>query len=340
GRKKREDKGMLKSELSEYQIHFVSSLMQSTARQVKGVIMTVKKALEIAIDNGVIEEGQISESRLQAILKERGMNKAALDSDTPSIRMKSNHPNHCHIFDASICIQYYLKKGKGLAILDERDFREKKPKNFAKIKQRLIRMVLVDHCSGTIFVKYYVAAGESQSITFDFLSSAWHGLGHDQFPFRGVPFFLLMDAGSANIAKGILAMLEALEIEIPKNMPHNPRRQGSAEGAQNIVERDFECTLHLEPAYTIDELNAWARDWMIHFNGSRIHTRHKMTRTQCWLKITPEQLRECPSDEVLQLVYSEPEFERTVAQDNTITIDTVCYPLKHIPGIRPRVKVT
>ncbi|NVD26271.1 hypothetical protein HTZ97_16775, partial [Desulfuromonas acetoxidans] len=188
GRKKREDKGMLKSELSEYQIHFVSSLMQSTARQgKKGVIMTVRRALEMAIDNHVIEAGQISESRLQAILKERGMNKAALDSDTPSIRMKSNHPNHCHIFDASICIQYYLKKGKGLAILDERDFREKKPKNFAKIKQRLIRMVLVDHCSGTIFVKYYVAAGESQSITFDFLSSAWHGLGHDQFPFRGVP---------------------------------------------------------------------------------------------------------------------------------------------------------
>jgi len=339
GRKKRQDKGALKSGLSEYQLQYVSALMQATERQVKGVIMTVEKALEIAVDNDVIQPGQVSASRLQSILKERSMNKAALDSDTPSIRMKSLHPNYCHIFDASICIQYRLKKGKGLAILDERDFRAKKPKNFDKIKQRLIRMVLVDHYSGTIFVKYYVAAGENQRITYDFLTSAWRGIGHSQYPQHGVPFHLLMDAGSANIAKGILAFLKALEIKIPLNMPHNPRRQGSAEGAQNIVERQFECTLHLEPAYTIEELNAWAHDWMVHYNATRIHSRHKMTRTACWLKIQREQLRELPEDSLLHEIYSEPVITRTVRQDKTITIDNEDYQLKDIPGIRPKVTV-
>jgi len=338
-RKKRCDKGSLKSGITDEQLQYISSLMQTTARQVKGVIMPVHKALEIAVNNGIIEQGQISESRLQSLLKERDMNKEALDAESPCIRMRSLHPNHVHIFDASICIQYYLRNGKGLTILDERDFREKKPKNFAKIKQRLIRMVLVDHFSGVLFVKYYVALGENKAITYDFLCSAWLGLGLEKYPFRGVPFVLLMDAGSANIAKSILSMLEALEISIPKNMPHNPRRQGSAENAQNIVERQFESTLHLEPAYTIEELNEWVQDWLVSFNALRIHSRHGMTRTQCWLTIKQNQLRERPSLEVMHELFSEPIFERTVRQDNTITIDSVDYKLKYIPGIRPNLKV-
>ncbi len=338
-RKKRSDKGILKSGVSEYQLHYISTLLQTTARQVKGVIMTVEKALEIAIDNGIFQPGQISVSRLQDLLRERGLNKEALDAASPSINMRSEHPNQVHIFDASICIQYYLKKGKGLAILDERDFREKKPQNFAKIKHRLIRMVLVDHFSGALFVKYYLAAGESSAITYDFLCTAWRGLGLEKFPFRGVPKFLLMDAGSANIAKSILAMLKALEIEIPKNMPHNPRRQGAAEVAQNIVERCFECTLHLEPAYEISELNEWVQDWLVAFNGTKVFTRHKMTRIQCWLQIQPDQLRELPSQKVMQELFAYPLVERTVQQDNSISFKSDFYSLKHVPGIRPKLKV-
>jgi len=338
-RKQRADKGLSKSGITEIQLQYVSTLLQTTARQNKGVIMPVEKALQIAQDNGIIDPGQISVSRLQQLLKERNMNKEALDSDRASIRMASEYPNQVHIFDASICIQYYLKKGKGLMLLDERDFREKKPKNMAKIKQRLIRMVLADHFSNTIFIKYYVAAGECQEITYDFLCSAWRGLGEEKFPFRGVPDFLLMDAGSANIAKGIMELLRALEIKTPENMPHNPRRQGSAECAQNIVERWFESTLHLEPAYTIEQLNQWAQDWMIHFNATHIHTRHGMPRTNCWLQIKAEELRELPVQKVLHELYSEPLVTRTVKQDNTIDFQTDAYRLKHIPGIRPKVKV-
>jgi hypothetical protein len=340
GRKSRKDKGELKSGLTGEQLKHVSALMQETSREVKGVILPVSEALQIAVDNGVIAPGQISEARLQAILRDKEMNAAALDSTDPSIRMASLHPNHVHVFDASICIQYYLKSGKGLRIIDERDYREQKPTNMAKIKQRLFRMILVDHFSHFIFPRYYVAAGENQQTTYDFLTNAWRGGHHEKLPFRGVPKFLLMDAGSANIAKGILNLIERLEIEIPKNMPHNPRRQGSAEVAQNIVETHFEARLRLEPATTIEELNAWAIDWAAGWNASRIHRRHKSTRSACWLTIRQEQLRDLPADEILQDLYAEPEVERTVAQDNTISFRAQSYRLKHIPGIRPGKKVT
>ena len=338
GRRKRCDNGTCR--LNEQQIQFVSSLVQTTAREVKGTILPVSEALAIAEDNGVIEPGWISVGRMQSILREREMNAAALNSITPSIRMASLHPNHVHIFDASPCIQYYMKTGKGLGFMDERDFREKKPKNFKAIKERIWRMVLVDHFSHYLFVKYYIAQGENAMMTFDFLASAWRGGLHEKSPFRGVPQYMLMDAGSANTAKGILGLLERLEIETPENLPHNPRRQGSAEGAQNIVETHFEARLRLEPATNIDELNAWVTDWLVHWNSMKKHRRHGMTRAACWMTITKEQLRELPSDEILRDLYAEPEVTRTVGQDNSISFRGQPYRLKHIPGIRPGKQVT
>ncbi|MBI5550713.1 MAG: hypothetical protein HY911_04335 [Desulfobacterales bacterium] len=337
GRRRRCDAGTCT--LTDDQLRFCSTLIQTTAREVKGSILPVSEALEIAVDNGVITPGQISEERLTALLREREMNGAALDAPTPCIRMASLHPNHVHVFDASICIQYYLKNGRGLGFMDERDFREKKPENFAKVKERLFRLILADHFSHYLFVKYYQTSGENALMTFDFLTSAWRGGLHEKAPFYGVPLFLLMDAGSANIAKAILALIERLDIEIPKNMPHNPRRQGSAECAQEIVETHFEARLRLEPATTVEELNAWVNDWLVRWNGTKKHRRHGMTRTACWLTIKQEQLRELPSDEILRDLYAEPEVTRMVNPDYTISFRNEIYRLKHVEGIGPRKQV-
>ncbi len=337
GRKKRSDSGSCR--LNDEQIRYVSSLIQNTAREVKGTILPVGEALEIAEDNDIIPAGCVSVARMQAILREREMNPAALNSITPSIRMASLHPNHVHLFDASPCIQYYMKRGKRCGFMDERDYREKKPKNFKEIKDRIWRMILCDHFSHHLYVKYYIAKGENALMTFDFLTSAWRGGHHAKSPFRGVPQYLLMDAGSANTARGILAFLKHLEIEIPENMPHNPRRQGSVEVAQNIVETHFEARLRLEPATSIDDLNEWAMDWLVHWNGNRKHRRHGMTRTACWLTITEEQIRDLPTDDILRDLYAEPEVTRTVRPDNTISFRGEEYRLKHIEGIRPRKKV-
>jgi len=339
GRAARTDKGTLKSGLTNQQLQFVSTLISESARQVKGTIMPLSVALQMAIDNEVIAPGQISEARLQAILREREMNSTALNAVEPSIKMASLHPNHVHVFDASICIQYYLKNGKGLRMIDARDYNEKKPANMGKIKNHICRMVLVDHFSHHLFVKYYIVKGENAQMTFDFLCSAWRGGHHEKMPLRGVPFYLLMDAGSANIAKGILALLERLEIEIPKNMPHNPRRQGSAECAQELVETHFESKLRFEPATTVEELNTWVLDWLAYYNASQIHRRHNMSRSACWLGIKEEQLRDLPGDAILRDLYAEPEVERTVAADNTISFRGETYRVKHVEGIRPGKKV-
>ncbi len=341
GRKRRVDKGSLKCGLSDEALHHVSAQIQLSAREVKGVIRPVSVALRSAIKAGVIAQGQVSEARLQAILRERDMGRAALNAPDPSIRMASLHPNHVHIFDASICIQYYLKGEKGLRIMDERDYREKKPANIAKVaKERLLRMILTDHFSHLIFLKYYLVAGENQETTFDFLCSAWQGGGHEKLPFRGVPLYLLMDAGSANVAKPIMNLLRRLEVETPANMPHNPKRQGSAECAQNIVETQFESGLRFEPATSLDQINAWAMDWTAWWNASRIHRRHGQTRTACWLQhIRQEHLRDLPPAEILQALYAAPPQSRIVRQDNTISFNSRIYKVKCIEGIRPGKEV-
>lgn len=339
-RKKRADKG--KCGLTDEQITFVSALIHTSAREIKGTIMDVETALAIAEENNIIEPGTVSVSRMQTILKEREMNAAALNTPEPHIQMRSLHPNHVHVFDASVCIQYYLKGRKGLRMMREDMFYKNKPDNFAKIKDRLIRYVLADHFSGVIWTKYYLAKGENQESLYDFLISAWSNGKHKRFPFRGVPFYVLMDAGAANTSKAILTLLERLEIEIPPSMPHNPRRQGAAEVVQNIVESKFESRLRFQPAHTVEDLNTWALDWCVGFNGTKIHSRHKMTRTECWLKIKQEQLRDLPSLEILHELFANPEEERTVTGRYSISFKTEEYDLRHIEGIVPnrsKVKV-
>ena len=338
-RKMRSDKG--DCELTDMQISFISAQIKVTARELKGPIMPVEKALIIAEDNGIIEQGAISVSRMQSILAERQMNAVAIRTPTPHIKMRSLHPNHVHIYDMSVCIQYYLKgKNKGFGIMREDIFYKNKFDNFAKVKKKLIRYVLVDHFSHWIWAKYYYTGGETQENLYDFLISAWEGGKHSKIPFRGVPFCALFDKGAANVSKAITVLLNRLDIKTPDSLPHNPRRQGSAEVAQNLVERWFESGLKIQSAHSVEDLNAWANDFCVWFNGTRKHDRHKMTRTECWLKIKKEQLRELPEKQILHYLYEKPGENRLVRGDYTISFcyknhDVREYNVKHIEGLQP-----
>ncbi|MBW2632276.1 MAG: hypothetical protein JRC90_11085 [Deltaproteobacteria bacterium] len=338
GRKKRLDKGAC--ELNDMQISFIAAQIQVTSRELKGPIMPVEKALIIAEDNGIVEPGAVSVSRMQSILAERQINKAAMKTPRPHIKMRSLHPNHVHIYDMSVCIQYYLKGKKGLRMMREDMFYKNKFENFAKVKRKLIRYVLVDHFSHFIYVKYYYTGGETQENLYDFLLSAWSGDKHPKIPFRGVPFYALFDKGAANVSKAITTFLNRLDIKTPDSLPHNPRRQGSAEVAQNLVECWFESGLRMQPAHSVEDLNAWAIDWCAWFNGTRKHSRHKMPRTECWLGIKKEQLRELPERQILHYLYEKPGENRLVRGDYTISFcyknhDVREYNVKHIEGIQP-----
>lgn len=324
--------------LNDQQILFVFTLIEKSARERKGAIMPVEVALEIAVDNGIIEPGSVSPSWMQTILRQRGMNAEALKAPVPRIQMRSLHPNHVHQLDASVCIQYYLQPGKPLEILPENIFYKNKFENFVKIKRKIIRWVLTDHYSGSIYVKYYQSKGERQEDLFDFLCSAW-GPKHEKYPFRGVPQLLMMDAGAANSSKAILAFLARLDVQIPPSMPENPARNGSVEKAQDIVERHFESKLRFQPASSIEELNEAAHDWAAGHNAIKKHTRHGMTRTGCWLRIMKEQLRELPGRDILVDLFANPEEDRTVTSRYSISYRGNEYDVRHLQDIRPNAKV-
>jgi len=339
-RKSRVDKGAIRSGLTRDQLQTVSAMLQTSARQNKGAILPVTEALRICEDSGKIQPGTISAGRLAAHLRDLAMGAKAMREPRPHIHMASLHANHVHVFDGSVCVQYYLKGG-GIGIMDERDFNEKKPVNCAKMKkQRLLRMMMVDHFSHYMFVKYYASDGESQLVIFDFLADAWLGGLHEKLPFRGLPKFLLMDAGSANISKSMMHMIKELGIEIPKNMPHNPRRQGSAECAHNIWETHFEARMVFDPAYDVDQLNAATRDYLVWWNSTLVHKRHSETRTNCWLRNVQGHLIDCPARELLQEAFAAPAKTRRVNGDYTISWENNVYRLAHIEGIRPGMTVT
>lgn len=251
--------------------------------------------------------------------------------------MRSLHPNYCHLVDVSVCIQYYLKNGK-LGIMDERDFYKNKPDSFAKIKQKLLRYVLTDHFSGAYLFKYYIAEGESRENLWDFLKWCWRIKGNPSLYLHGVPFYMLMDAGSAQKSHAMQNFFKGLGINTPKGKTHNPRRQGSVEGTHNIIERHFEPKLRICPAYSVEELNAWAEDYAIWHHASRKHTRHGMTRMESWMLIKPEQLRLMPDDEILNILYVEPEVACTV-RNYKFSFRGEEFNVKHLPGMHHNAKI-
>lgn len=336
-RKQREDKGMFKSGLTQDQIMYVAGLIYVTGRENKGPIMPVDEALEIALDNGIIARGQISVARMTAILRENQLDKNQMKAPPSHTEMRSLHPNYCHLADVSVCIQYYLKNGK-MGIMDERDFYKNKPDSFAKIKQKLLRYVLDDHFSGRYLFKYYVAEGESRENLWDFFKYCWRVKSHPGLNMHGVPFYVLMDANSAQKSHAMQNFFKGLGVLIPKGRPYNPRRQGAVETTHNIIERRFETKLRICPAFSVEELNAWAEDYMVWHHANRPHTRHGMTRLESWQLIQPEQLRIMPEDDVLNIIYTEPEVTCTV-RNYRFSFRGEDFNVKHLPEIHHNAKV-
>ncbi|MGD9809667.1 MAG: hypothetical protein AB7E76_02695 [Deferribacterales bacterium] len=332
GRQKRTDAG--KCTMNKHQIQFLHSLLMTTSRENKGAHMPMNEALRIAENNGVIEKGSVSVSTLNRILKDRQMDKKTMGTAKPAVQMRSLHPNHVHVVDSSVCIQYYLKDGQ-IGLRDEKSLYKNKIENFKQIKQRLLRYVLVDHYSGAIYVKYYYSSGETQADLFDFLISAWEEKS-GKLPFRGVPAQLLRDHGSANMSKTIMGWLKRLNVETPKSTPYQSQIQGAVERMHNFVEGSFESGLRLQPAHSLEDINTWVTDWCISINSERIHRRTKQSRNSLWMTIKPEQLINLPERKLLQDLFREPEVPRTVDAHYAIPFRTLDYDLRMIPGIIPR----
>jgi hypothetical protein len=334
GRKKRSDKGT--TSLTEQQITMLAGMGSTTARELKGPIMPTKLRYELMVSQGYLDPEEVTYDRACAILRERNLDKKGLMTPEPTCRMRSLHPNHVWLFDGSICVVYHMEK-KGMSIMDESDFYKNKLSNYAKIKLRVIRMTAVDHFSGMIFVKYYLADGENTGIIFDFLCSTFEDKGPGML--YGVPFLILCDAGSWNMSKPMMSFYENMNIELPPGMPKRKTRQGAVEVAHNLVETWFESRLRIQPAATVEQLNEWAIDWAIGFNAdpNRVHSRHQMTRAACWSMIKANELRTPPERDLMEYSLSYPAEERQVKGDYTITYRDRIYSVRQIQDIVPNL---
>ena len=198
----------------------------------------------------------------------------------------SDHPNHVWQFDVTNCLQYFFDdKGFG-----ERDQEMELDKNrllsaAKKIKKQLLRYVIVDHCTGAFYLRYFYATGEraedgercffeamrpkDELIERLYNDEAEITARKGQYKFHGVPFCVYADKGSISRAKKFQNLFDALHIRFDTHMPGNPRAKGMVEGLMRIINR-FEARLIFKRPQDLDEINRWAFDWCIKMNATHM----------------------------------------------------------------------
>ncbi len=275
---------------------------------------------------------EASMATIRRHLRRAGLSRAQMqrawttdDHKTPTFhtQLKSKFPNHLHLFDITPCVQYFFDdRGKGLKQRDKNlQLYGTKMKEYRKVKKHLLRYVLVDHFSGTIFVQYFHASGERAADVIRFLWEAWRGQEEqlEQYPFRGVPDLLYLDSGAANLAGYTRTLMSNLNVEMIAHKPGNPRAKGGVEGVMPFWEGQFESRLSLKSAPDLDTLNSWALDYCIYLNAAKPHRRHGHSRSALWaFMIRTEGLRIPPEWRVFQgLAHSRP-VTRKIGRDKMV----------------------
>lgn len=292
GRKRREDAGTRKLDVTEEQLAQVACLIHQSHTEKDRIPLTAHQAISYAETNGILPAGLVSETYLNAWMRSRKVSKKHALLRTPHTPLMSKYPNHIHMVDASTCAQWFLKQSgeighqrRGLEVYKNKDGNSNK----------ITRLVLVDHYSGAFFVRYYQS--ETARDLIEFLYLAWADKSvmaeslkdfinadnlSEQFPFSGMPDILYTDNGAANKAIFTLNVLSNLNIIDDRHKPYMSRAKGANETMQRHWERWFEADLKYSPASSLDELNAWAFDRCRYINAKREHSRHGHTRFDMW----------------------------------------------------------
>ena len=330
------------------------------ALQVAGIIKTAtratgKKTLPITTTVGTLEDngmGVVNEETGQTAMPSaatisRAMTRFGCHPDQiarghASISMRTLHPNHVWEMDASVCILYFLANGHTLIVevIDESESYKNKPKNLAKIEpQRIIRWVITDHYTGTIFVRYTLGAEDqfnALNVLMEAMCDRTEANGQDIF--RGAPLEMYTDKGAPFVGSMTKSFLQHAKIRHYTHKAKNARATGQVENAQNIVETQFEGRLRFLEVDSLDALNAQLDKWRIAWNANAIHRRYEKTRNQLWMTITPEQLRVPESIEALRAIVQS-NLEEKKVHGNLILAYAIKgygrheYSLRNIPGI-------
>ncbi|KUM03506.1 DDE-type integrase/transposase/recombinase [Chromobacterium subtsugae] len=341
GRKPRADKGS--TVVAEDALVMLGAVQREAIRDNGKQTLFTTTARGMLEQNGI--ELKVSNSQLNRLIRDRKLNVAAQRCADPVQALRAPHPNHTHEIDPSLCLVYYLKGRQH--IMRDRDFYKNKLENFAKVKFKVWRYVLYDKASGVIVPWYCESAGENQHKLFEFLMFAW-GEQPGRL-FQGLPRFLLWDKGSANTSAAIKNLCRALGVETLEHQAGQARVKGGVEGANNIVETQFESRLRFEPVESIEQLNraaiAWSRAWnanLIPGQDSRLRRTglaDAIARIDLWQLIQPQQLLLLPPVEVCKAFMTAKEETRKVRPDLTVSFKhpqaerTAAYSLRGLDGV-------
>ncbi len=339
GRKRRSDKG--NTQITRKELMVISALVRSSERKNDKSLMPIKVAIEIAFENGEIK-ALYHEATVARLLRENGLSPKQMKQATPHISLKTEHPNQLWQLDPSICVLYYLKDGKSMAVMDKDKFYQNKMDNLYKIaNERVFRYVVTDHTSGAFYCKYYLARGENQEVLFDFLMTAMGEKDKQKNPFEGVPEMLYWDKGSANQSHMIQNLLNQLDVKHSAHIAGNSRAKGQVEKTNDIIERHFEGRLYLLKVGSVDELNYYCELWQRDFQSNKryAHSRHGMPRFQAWRMIKPNELITRPPVEVCKMLLSSKAEQRKVEGNYQINYQGNKYSLSEVDNIAIGTKV-
>lgn len=345
-RKQRADAGC--SALTREEALVISGAWLESRRNNDKRLYSLESVVKALRTNGMIMAGRTDEETgeffplsidaISRALRSYRLHYDQLQNPTPSLELASKHPNHVWEIDASICVLYYLKNpGKkvkgdtGLRVMDRDTFYKNKPKNLDRIvNDRVWSFELIDHTTNWIYVEYRFGGESAENFLSVMINAMQERGGADVL--HGVPSILYTDPGSALVSASMLNMCRALGIRCLQHKARNARATGAVEKARDIIECDFEAGLRFCRVETIEELNRYVRLWRMSYNRNHIHSRYGMSRTESWLRITPEQLIKAPPVDICrELAVAAPE-ERTVTSKLRVSFRGQEFSVESVPG--------
>ena len=270
------------------------------------------------------ETGEVTMPSVETIsraMRRYGCHPNQLRVASPSVRMRTEYPNRLWQADASVCVLYRIRGTGNIGLMKEESYNEKKPENLIKIRNtRIVRYIVVDHCSGNFYLRYEQAAGEDAKGFLDTLIDAITDRG-PQDVMHGVPEILYTDPGPGPASSLVTGFCGQMGITPAQHVPGRARATGSVEKCQDIVECKFESRLRFLEVPDVSELQSLADRWRRYFCATAIHTRTKKTRNDVWLSIPAEKLRTAEAD-VMHSIAAWGEVQCQVKDDFTISADT------------------
>ena len=272
-------------------------------------------------DPGTGEVTMPSVETISRAMRRYGCHPDQLRVASPSVRMRTEYPNRLWQADASVCVLYRIRGTGNIGLMKEESYNEKKPENLIKIRNtRIVRYIVVDHCSGNFYLRYEQAAGEDAKGFLDTLIDAITDRG-PQDVMHGVPEILYTDPGPGPASSLVAGFCGQMGITPAQHVPGRARATGSVEKCQDIVECKFESRLRFLEVPDVAQLQALADRWRRYFCATAIHTRTKKTRNDVWLSIPAEKLRTAEAD-VMHSIAAWGEVRCQVKDDFTISADT------------------